>query len=72
MEILAGVESPEADKPLRMDLQVRRLSDGMTAGQRQSLREEAQALQLEWFGLGPVEQPDDKLDARFRAAQERL
>jgi exonuclease SbcC len=72
LEILAGIESPAEDRPLRMDLQVRRLNEGMTSGQRPSPADEARALEAEWLQVGPVARPQDELQARVRAALERL
>jgi exonuclease SbcC len=68
LEMLAGIESPAADRQRRMDLQVRRLSSRMRGGENQDTESELTSLMREWFALGVV--GDAALEARFeRAAQ---
>jgi len=67
-EIVAGVDSPAEDRGLRMDLQVRRLAQGMTEGLKQRPQDEARALHLEWLAVGPVPADAAALEERFRAA----
>ncbi len=50
-EILAGVDSPETDKPARMNYQVQQLQQGL--GQRDS---QFEPLLIEWIALGGIEQ----------------
>lgn len=73
MEILAGVESPAEDRARRMDVQVKRLADGMTAG-RQSTAEQLQGLLVEWFGAGPGRPAEQAagFEQRFWRARERI
>lgn len=73
MEILAGVESPAEDRARRMDVQVKRLADGMTAG-RQSVAEQLQGLLVEWFGAGPGRPAEQAagFEQRFWRARERI
>ncbi len=68
-EILAGVDSPPEDRGLRMDLQVRRLAQGMAEGVRERPEVEARRLRLEWLTVGPAA-PEDQawLERRFQAA----
>lgn len=54
LEFLAAVETPAEDKARRMDLQVARLSQRMSGGQRRSAREELTALLQQWIALGPL------------------
>lgn len=48
-EILAGLESPESDKSLRMNYQVQQLQQGL--GQRDA---QFEPLLIEWIGLGGI------------------
>ncbi|HTF97763.1 MAG TPA: DUF349 domain-containing protein [Cellvibrio sp.] len=50
-EIMAGLESPEQDKSLRMNYQVQQLQQGL--GQRDS---QFDPLLIEWIGLGGIDQ----------------
>jgi hypothetical protein len=54
-EFHCGVDSPEAQRKERMDLQVRRLADRMSGGDAGSPADEAARLWAEWFGIGPLE-----------------
>lgn len=65
-EILAGVESPESDKPLRMNYQVQQLQQGL--GQRDS---QFEPLLIEWIGLGGVaDESYAPLFARFNQSRQ--
>lgn len=74
MEILAGIESPPDEQAYRMNLQVKRLADGLAAGLQQSLAEQVQAVELEWLGVGPALPVDqaEAFAARFERARELL
>ncbi|WP_386066004.1 hypothetical protein ACFJIW_15805 [Tahibacter sp. UC22_41] len=69
LEFLAAVETPAEDKARRMDLQVARLSQRMSGGQRRSAREELTALLQQWIALGPLPAATAaSWQARFRRA----
>ncbi|HET8701727.1 MAG TPA: DUF349 domain-containing protein [Nitrococcus sp.] len=68
LEILASIDSPPADEALRMELQVKRLAEGMGSGRQPLPREEAQRWIAQWYGL-PA---DEALQRRVDAALERL
>ncbi|MDN5869367.1 MAG: DUF349 domain-containing protein [Nitrococcus sp.] len=68
LEILAGIESAPADEALRLELQVKRLSEGMGSGGEPLPRQEAQRLAAKWYGLPGGE----ALQSRVDAALERL
>lgn len=68
LEILAGIDSPPADEGLRLELQVKRLSEGMGSGEQPLPRQEAQRLVAQWYGLPGGE----ALQGRVDAALERL
>lgn len=68
LEILAGIDSPPADETLRLELQVKRLAEGLGSGKERSPRREAQRLVAQWYGL-PGE---DALQGRVDAALQRL
>lgn len=51
LEALAGVETPEEDKGLRMELQVQRLAEGL--GQQVTPQDFDQAV-IDWLACGPV------------------
>lgn len=57
-EIFAGLESPESDKPLRMNYQVQQLQQGL--GQRDA---QFEPLLMEWIGLGGI--PDEVYEPLF-------
>jgi len=69
LEFLATIETPAEDKARRMDLQVARLSQRMSGGQRRSAREELTALLQQWIALGPLPAATAAAwQARFRRA----
>jgi hypothetical protein len=68
LEILAGINSSPADEKLRLELQVKRLSEGMGSGRQPRLQEEAWQWAAQWYGL-PA---DEALQGRVDAALERL
>ncbi|MCP1676712.1 hypothetical protein J2T57_003883 [Natronocella acetinitrilica] len=53
MEILAGVDSPDADRDLRMSLQVERLSASLGGGEHDDPTQSLERLAHEWYALGP-------------------
>lgn len=58
-EIASGLESPETDRELRMQLQVTRLSEGMSGAVNQSREEQLSDLLKQWYncvGLSAEEQ----------------
>ncbi len=66
-EILAGMESPESDKPARMNYQVQLLQQGL--GQRDS---QFEPLLLEWIALGGIERAIySELLARFDRCRQK-
>lgn len=72
-EIAAGLESPEQDKDLRMQLQVTRLSEGMSSSDHLSREEQLTSLLADWFssvGLSTEEQAP--FDLRVQACIDRL
>ncbi|WP_257389282.1 hypothetical protein, partial [Tahibacter caeni] len=69
LEFLAAIDTPAEDKARRMDLQVARLSQRMSGGQRGSAREELTALLQRWIALGPLPAATAaSWQARFRRA----
>ena len=73
LEILAGLESPEKDAALRMELQVARLTEGIQAGERKDRSSEARELVGQWVETGPAgTQADPEWAARFEAASKVL
>lgn len=68
LEALAQVDSPEADKDLRMELQVQRLADGL--GQKVD-QAGIDAAVVDWLSCGPVSQAEyEPLAARMQAARQ--
>lgn len=66
-EILAGLDSPESDKPLRMNYQVQQLQQGL--GQRDA---QFEPLLLEWIGLGGIkDETYAPLFARFNKSRQQ-
>ena len=55
LEFMAGLDSPDSDEELRMDIQVQRLSQSLAGGRSESQLEEAEVLESEWFSLGPLQ-----------------
>ena len=68
-EILAGIESPSADRPLRMELQVEALNRSM--GRRADPRD-PKGLAESWCRLGPKSEASDALRERFFQALAKL
>lgn len=54
LEFLGLIDTPEADKARRMDLQVSRLSRRMSGGEQRGVRDELLALLQQWIALGPL------------------
>lgn len=72
-EIASGIESPEADRELRMQLQVTRLSEGMSGSGHQSREEQLTGLLQEWYGcVGLAEDEQARFDARIEACVNTL
>lgn len=74
MEILADIEAPPEDRARRMDLQVRRLADGLAAGHARSPQEQARTVVADWLTTGPAAPAEQaaRLEQRFEAAWEAL
>ncbi len=65
-EYLAGAESPEDAKQVRMDYQVQRLADRMSGDLNTSLQDEVSELEHQWYETAPLPQDDARiLDDRF-------
>ena len=69
LEIVAGVDSPAGDRERRMNLQVDRLSDGLSQrGDTQSKEDAMVQLQKQWCTTGPVDTHlRETLSPRFQA-----
>jgi len=73
IEIEAGVESPAEFAEARMQLQVSRLEDALKHRQDESHAERLRALQIAWYGVGPVAADEwPALEARFARALQAL
>ncbi len=74
MEFLAGLETPESDRRLRMDYQVQRLAQRMSErGELPELADELAALERRWYRSLPL--PPDQaatLAKRFQKCQNAL
>jgi exonuclease SbcC len=71
LEIAAGIDSPEADQPLRLEQQVARLSRGM--GSRINHEESAEELIAAWCSAGPdIPERSGELRERFKQALDEL
>ena len=68
LEQLAGVEPPEVDRQRRMDLQVERLAARMQGIQAPAPAAALEALLTRWIELGPIDDADVELEARFKRA----
>ena len=73
-EIAAGIDSPEEDKALRMQLQVSRLSEGLSSGSENMSRISQLETTLErWYlALGLDQASLQKFEARIQQASEAL
>lgn len=74
-ELAAALDSPPADEPLRLELQVERLQAGLGGGKRASADPSANdvpSLLHAWCELGPKDPAVDELRQRFFTALERL
>ena len=67
-EQLAGIESAEADRQRRMDLQVEKLSARMRGDQAPSPVVALETLLEQWIELGPADAADSGLESRFNRA----
>ncbi len=64
-EFLAGIESPAEAQAARLKLKVDKLAMRMSGGQAPSAGAERERLDLEWFGIGPLDPADrQRLGAR--------
>jgi len=72
--VAASLDSPEEDKELRMQLQVNRLSLGMSSSNdHQSREEQLNALLLDWYQkVGLSEDAFAPLEQRVEAATKHL
>lgn len=68
LEILAGIDSPPEDEALRLELQVKRLSEGMGSGRQPPPQQEMRRLAAQWYSLAG----GDALQPRVDAALERI
>lgn len=67
LEIQAGVDSPQEDGEIRMNLQVQRLSEGL--GQ-QPMADDVHRSVVDWLALGAVSESDyERFEARMLAAR---
>jgi DNA repair protein SbcC/Rad50 len=72
-EFHCGIDSPEAQRKARMDLQVRRLADRMSGSDANSPADEASRLWATWFSIGPLESAArTTLAERFSACRKGL
>jgi len=72
-EIAAGLDSPEQDKELRMQLQVTRLSEGMSSGDHLSREEQLTLLLSDWFSsVGLSDDEQTEFDTRIQACIDQL
>ncbi|MDZ7684985.1 MAG: DUF349 domain-containing protein [Gammaproteobacteria bacterium] len=73
-EILAGLESPAEDQPLRMQHQVERLNKELSQGEKDHRPpgEQMRDLQIEWYCLGGLPADADDLYRRFAVAEQEL
>ena len=73
-EIAAGIDSPESDKELRMQLQVSRLSEGMSSSSESLTREQQLSATLtKWYdSVGPSQDEFEQLEPRIEKAIQHL
>jgi transcription initiation factor TFIIIB Brf1 subunit/transcription initiation factor TFIIB len=73
-EIAAGIESPESDKELRMQLQVSRLSEGMSSsGENQTREQQLNETLQKWYdSVGPSDEEFEQLEPRIEKAIQHL
>ncbi|EAR07621.1 DUF349 domain-containing protein [Reinekea blandensis] len=68
LEILVGVDSPQVDAEIRMNLQVQRLSEGL--GQQSNV-DDVHRRVVEWLSLGAVPEADyDLYEPRMKSARQ--
>ncbi|MDX1451834.1 MAG: DUF349 domain-containing protein [Oleiphilaceae bacterium] len=67
-EVAAGIDSPESDKELRMQLQVSRLSEGLSNKAKHGTREEQlQTVLHDWYQkVGPTQSEYEALELRIQ------
>jgi len=73
-EVAAGLDSPEQDKKLRMQLQVNRLTIGMSSSsEHQSRESQLNELLLDWYlKVGPSVEDFTSIEARVETATKHL
>lgn len=72
-EIAAGMDSPEQDKDLRMQLQVSRLSEGMSSNESATREQQLTSLLAQWFtSLGLEADAEQRFEARIQASIQHL
>lgn len=72
-EIAAGMDSPEQDKDLRMQLQVSRLSEGMSSNESASREQQLETLLIQWFtSLGLEAEAEQRFETRVQASIQHL
>jgi len=73
-EVAAGLDSPEQDKKLRMQLQVNRLTIGMSSSsEHQSRESQLNELLLDWYlKVGPSVEDYTSIEARVETATKHL
>lgn len=67
MEIVAGLESPAAEKSLRNEIQLSMMADKLQAGEQDNL----DALLRDWIGQGPLTEQDIELLDRVNCVYSR-
>ncbi len=72
MEILAGVDGPEDDADLRLQLKLERLQGSLGQGQGDDTEPDLEALVAEWIRNGGLQYDDNNLQQRFRAAVDAI
>ena len=68
LEQLAGVEPPDLDRQRRMDLQVEKLAARMQGVHAPAPAAALEDLLTRWIELGPIDDADVELEARFKHA----
>lgn len=72
-EIAAGIDSPDSDKDLRMQLQVSRLSEGIASSEHHSREDQLSDLLEQWYlSLGLNQEQQSSFNARVNTALEAL
>ena len=72
MEALAGIDSPEEDHDMRMQINLKRLQASLGEGRREHPREQLESQLARWTALGPVAPSETALQQRFASALEAV